>query len=162
LAASPFPPSPAFSSARPPASKTKWIVLAALLVVVLIVVLWSCGKGVYHDYRVSSAAVELFHHRLDSGDFEAIYGDASDGFRGAGAREDQIKFLQSVHQKLGNSGKTTAQGFHGNWRNGHVFVDQVYETKFAQGSAREDFVWVIENGNPRLYGYHVDLPNDLH
>jgi hypothetical protein len=132
------------------------------VIVVLLVLLWSCGKGVYRDYRVSSAAVELFHHRLDSADFETIYGDASDAFRSSGPKADLVKFLETTHQKLGNSGKTSAQGFHVNWRNGQLFVNQVYDTQFAQGSAREDFDWVMENGNPHLYGYHVKLADDLH
>ena len=162
MGTSQFPPSPAFTATRAPRSKTKWLILGGLLIVVVLAVLWSCGRGTYRDYRLSSAAVDLFHHRLDSGDVDAIYGDASDGFRGAGPREDQIKFLLSVHQKLGNSGKTAAQGFHVHWQNGHIFVDQVIDTQFAQGLAREDFVWVIENDQAQLYGYHVHFPDELH
>jgi hypothetical protein len=137
-------------------------VLGALLVVVLLILLWSCGKGVYRDYRVSSAAVELFHHRLDSGDFDTIYSDASDSFRSSGTKADQIKFLETTHQRLGNSRKTSPLGFHVNWRNRQMFVDQVYSTQFAQGTAQESFVWVMENGNPRLYGYQIKPADDLH
>jgi hypothetical protein len=162
LGTSPFPPPPSFSSSSAPRSKTKWIVLGSLLVVILLILLWSCGKGVYHDYRASAAAVERFHHRLDGGDFESIYSDASDSFRSSGKKTDQIKFLQTTHEKMGNSGKTSALGFHVNWRNSQRFVNQVYDTQFAQGSAREDFDWVLENGTPRLYGYHIKPADDLH
>jgi hypothetical protein len=152
--------SSAFSPPRVPVSKTKWIAVGVLLLLVLGIVLWSCGKGAYHDYRMSSAAVDLFHRRLDRGDFETIYAEASETFRAAGVREDQIKFLQTVHQKMGNSGTNTVQGFHLNWRNDQLLVDQVYDTKFAQGSAREDFVWLIENDRPLLYGYRVSSSGD--
>ena len=162
MATSPFPPAPSLSPSRAPRSKTKRIVVSSLLAVLLLIVLWTCGKGVYRDYRVSSAAVELFHHRLDSADFDTIYSDASDGFRSFGTKADQIKFLEATHQKLGNSGKTSPLGFHVNWRNSQLFVDQVYSTQFAQGTAQESFVWVMENGKPRLYGYHISPADDLH
>ena len=162
MATSPFPPAPAFSSPAVPRSKTKWIVVSSLIVIILLILLWTCGKSVYRDYRVASAAVELFHHRLDSGDFDTIYSEASDSFRSSGTKADQIKFLETTHQKLGNSGKMSPQGFHVNWRNGQMFVDQLYSTQFAQGTAQESFDWVMENGTPRLYGYHVKLADDLH
>ena len=92
----------------------------------------------------------------------AIYSDASDSFRSSGTKAEQIKFFETTHQKLGNSGKTSPLGFHVNWRNGQLFVDQVYSTQFAQGTAEESFDWVMENGTPRLYGYHVKPANDLH
>jgi hypothetical protein len=167
LATSPFPPAPSFSPSPAPRSKTKWIVVSSLIVVFLLILLWTCGKGVYRDYRVASAAVELFHHRLDNGDFDTIYSDAGDGFRSFGTKADQIKFLETTHQKLGNSGKTSPLGFHVNWRNRQMFVDQVYSTQFARGTAQESFVWVMENGTarhgtPRLYGYRINPADDLY
>ena len=61
-----------------------------------------------------------------------IYGDATDDFRRAGARGDELKFFEMVHQKMGNSGNMSTQGFHVTWRNGRLFADQVYDTRFAQ------------------------------
>src|SRR5206468_156099 len=135
----------------------KRIILAALGVLGIVAILWTCGKGVYRDYRVASAAVELFHHRLDTGDFDTIYSDASDAFRSSGTKAEEVGFLQTTHQKMGNSGKTSAQGFHVNWRSGQLFVDQVLSTQFVKGSAQESFVWVMVNGRPRLYGYNIKL-----
>jgi len=51
------------------------------------------------------------------------------------------------------------QGFHVTWRNGRLFADQVYDTQFAQGQARESFVWIIEQDRPRLESYRIDSPN---
>ena len=162
MATSPFPPAPAFATPPAPRSKTKWIVVSSLIVVLLLVLLGTCGRGVYRDYRAASAAVELFHRHLDKTDFDTIYADASDSFRSASTKADLIKFLQATHQKLGNSGKTSPLGFHVNWRNRQMFVDQVYSTQFTQGTAQESFVWVMENGTPRLYGYRINPADDLH
>ena len=150
----PVPPAP--SAQRP---KTKWLVAFTIAAVFALIVLWSLGKSFYHNYRLSSAAVDEFHQELDRGDFVTIYGDATDDFRRAGTRGDALKFLEMVHQKMGNSAKMSAQGFHVAWRNGRLFADQVYDTQFAQGQARESFVWVIEQDRPRLESYHIDLPN---
>ena len=149
-----MPPAP---SARRP--KTKWFVVFTIAAVFALIVLWNVGKGFYHNYRLSSAAVEEFHQELDRGDFVTIYGDATDDFRRAGARGDELKFFEMVHQKMGNSGKMSTQRFHVTWRNDRLFADQVYDPQFVLGQARESFVWIIEQDRPRLESYHIDSPN---
>jgi hypothetical protein len=140
-------------------SMTRRIVLAGIVVAVAAILLWSCGKGAYHNYRLSAAAVERFHQQLDQGDFETIYGEATDEFRRAGSREEQIKFLAMVHEKMGNSGKMSAKGFHINWQNGRLSVNQVYDTQFALGQAQEGFIWIIEQDQPRLQTYRINSSN---
>ena len=150
---------PPVSVPRRQRSKTRRIVVAALVVAVGAILLWACGKGAYHDYRLSSAAVDRFHQQLDQGDFETIYGEATDEFRRAGSREDQIKFLALVHEKMGNSGKMSAKGFHISWQNGRQSVNQVYDTQFALGQAEEGFIWIIEQDQPHLQMYHINSSN---
>ena len=60
---------------------------------------------------------------------------------------------------MGNLGKMSAKGFHMNWQNGRVFVNQVYDTQFALGHAREGFIWIIEKEQPRLWAYRIDSPS---
>jgi hypothetical protein len=95
---------PSFGPPRRELSKRK-IALSLFLVVVAGIALWSLGKGAYHNYRLANAAVDQLHRRLDQGDYETIYGEATEEFRRAGSREDEIKFLETVHLKMGNSGK---------------------------------------------------------
>ena len=155
----PVPPiAPKFSYPRK-RSKTRAIVVGSVLMVIGVLVLWSCGKGAYHNYFLARSAVEQFHRELDQGDYDSIYENATDAFRAAGTHGDQVKFLEMVHQKMGNSGKMSPQGFHVNWNNNQVVVDQVYSTKFALGEAQESFVWVIEKDRPRLHSYRIDSPN---
>jgi hypothetical protein len=139
--------------------KAGWTLVAILFVVFAVIALWSCGKGSYHNYCLSSAAAEHFHQQLDRGDFESIHEDASDEFRRAGSHADAIKFLETVHVKMGNSGKMSIKGFHMHWSNRRIFVDQVYDTQFTLGQGRESFIWMIEQDEPRLYSYRIDSPN---
>jgi hypothetical protein len=154
----PFPPLPAIPSTPKKRSRTRLIVLLSLSAAVAAVILWSLGKGTYHDYRLASAAVEHFHQQLNAVDYDGIYEDASDELRRSASREDIVKLLEKVHQKMGNSGKTSPAGFHVNWKNGLTTVDQVFETEFAMGRGQESFVWIIRQDQLRLFGYHVDSP----
>jgi hypothetical protein len=140
-------------------SKTRQLVIGTLIGMLAAIVLWNCGKGAYHNYRLSSAAVDYFHQLLNQGDFETIYGETTDGFRRAGTRENEIKFFATVHDKMGNAGKMSAKGFHINWQNGVLSVDQVYETQFTLGQAQESFIWYIQQDQARLYSYRIDSPN---
>lgn len=47
------------------------------------------------------------------------------------------------------------------WHTGSgTTVTLVYDTKFAQGAATEQFVWHISDNAATLYGYHINS-NDL-
>jgi hypothetical protein len=155
----PSPQAPPFAMPRRQRSHTGTLILCTLLALVAAGMLWSCGRGAYHYYRLSSAAVAQFHQQLDQADYETIWGDATDAFRQTGSRADGIKFLQNIHEKMGNSGKMSAKGFHINWQNRRVGVSQVFETQFALGTGQESFIWIIEQDQPRLQSYRVDSPN---
>ncbi len=159
MATVPSPPVPPFNLPREKRSKTRRIILAALVVLGAAILLWNCGKGAYHNYRLSAAAVDRLHQRLDQADYETIYADATDEFRRAGSREDEIKFLEMIHQRMGHSGKMSPKGFHINWQNGRVTVNEVFDTQFTLGHAQEGFIWVIEQDQPRLQSYHIDSTN---
>jgi hypothetical protein len=131
----------------------------AVILAITLIVSWGCGKGVYRNYRLASAAVDHFHQELDRGDFEASYSEATDDFRSGGTLADFSKVLATVHQKMGNSGKKTPQGFHVNWKNGRYLVDVVFDTQFALGHAQESFMWVVENDRMRLCYYNIHSPN---
>jgi hypothetical protein len=158
MSSSPAPHTFPISSPRQP-RKRAWYVIGALWIVLCLLVLWNCGKGAYHNYRLADAAVEHFHQQLDQGEFEGISGEASGELRRGTSEADLVKLFGRVHQKMGNSGKTSIKGFHINWRNGRLYVDQVYDTQFALGQGRESFVWIVEQGQPRLQSYHIDSPN---
>jgi hypothetical protein len=140
------------------ASRRTWLIIGALFAFFAIIVLWTCGRGAYRNYRIARSAVDQFHQRLDRADYDSIYENATDAFRSAGSRGDEIKFFENVHQKMGNSGAISPAGFHVNWQSGHFLVDQVFITQFTQGQAQEAFVWIIDDGKPRLQTYRIDGP----
>jgi len=108
--------------------------IAALFAVLGVIVWWSCGTSVYHNYRATRSAVEQFHQYLDGADYESIYKQTSAAFRSA------------------------ATGFYINSRDGYVFVNQSFNTQFTQGQAQEAFVWLMDNGQPLLQMYRIDAP----
>lgn len=155
--ASPVPP-----SAIPPARNQTFkrlIVLLCLLAFGLATVLWAVGKRTYRNYGIASAAVDHFHQQMNNSDYDAIYEEASDEFRRSGNRPELVKFLQMVHEKMGNSGDRKAAGFHLNWSNGRGTVNQVFNTEFALGQGEESFVWVVQQDQAKLYSYRIDSAN---
>ena len=152
----PIPPPP--PTIRTRRFGSKYIVLIALLGLVVLGILWSLGKGSYHNYRLASASADHFHQQLNNADYDGVYEDATDEFRSSGSREDLTKFLRNVHEKMGKCGKMSAAGFHVNWRNGRVWVDQVFNTQCEAGQAQESFVWLVQQDQCRLYHYQIDSP----
>jgi len=155
--ASPVPP-----SAIPPAKNQtlkRLIVLLCLLAFGLAVVLWALGRRTYRNYGIASAAVDHFHQELNNSDYDAIYEEASDEFRRSGNRSDIVKFLQMVHEKMGTSGNRKVAGFHVNWSNGRVTVNQVFNSEFALGQGQESFVWIVKQSQAKLYSYRIDSAN---
>jgi hypothetical protein len=134
-------------------------VLIVLSILAVLVILLNLAKATYQSYSWAKAAVERFHGQLDQENYQAIYEEASAAFRRSGKREDEIKFLQMVHQKMGRFSKMSQAGFHVNWRNGYVYVDQVFQSTFANGEAQESFIWVIGGNRIWLYGYRINSPN---
>jgi len=154
---SPLPPAPAAKSRKGLAIKIA--VGVALLATVGGGLVWRAGRSTYRNLEIASDAVDHFHHQLNLGDFDEIYDQATDEFRRSGTREDVTRFFEKVHDKMGSVGDRNSAGFHVNWRNGVVWVDQTFNTQFLNGRAQEYFVWKIERDQPRLYKYRIDSPN---
>jgi len=152
----PLPPPPDPLRKRGRTRLVIWIILAVLA---SIVILLNLGKGAYQAYYLASDATDHFHRQLDAADYDGIYADASHEFRRAATRAESVKFLETVHHKMGESGKRSTAGFHVNWRNGRWWIDAAYNTQFTLGQGQESFIWVMEQDRLRLYGYHIDSPN---
>jgi len=155
-----LPTFPAAPPAKPRKNLWQTIAIVALFLgPVGGVLVWKVGKSTYQDYQIASAAADHFHQQLNTGDYDHIYESATDEFRRWGKREDLNRFFDNIRQKMGNAGTPSSLGFHVNWRNGVLWVDQTFNTKFEKGQAQEYFVWKIQQDQPRLYEYRIDAPN---
>ena len=153
----PLPPPPAAKPRK--GLGIKIAIVVTLVAFIAGVFIWKAGKATYHNYQIASEAADHFHQQLNAGNYSQIYGDATEEFRRSASREDLNKFFDKIRDKMGAAGKPSAAGFHVNWRNGVVWVDQTYNTQFERGQAQEVFVWKIEQNQPRLYRYRVDSAN---
>jgi hypothetical protein len=144
-----------------PARKTTKTVLWILLLaaVAMLLGLGTCGRSEYRQYRMVDGAVAAFHGQLDRAQYEDIYGEATDQFRGTGSRQQAIAFLKQVHGKMGASGKSSIRGLDVSVSTQGRFVSAAYASEFAQGPATESFVWRMDQDQPRLWNYQVDSPN---
>ena len=154
---SPLPPAPPSKPRK--RLGLKIAIGIAFLAVIGAALIWKVGKSTYRDYRIVSAAADLFHQQLNAGDYDEIYENATEEFRHSGKREDLNHLLDNIRSKMGRAGKPSAIGFHVNWRNGVLWADQTFTTQFEKGNAQEYFVWKIEQDQPHLYNYRIDSPN---
>jgi len=152
----PLPPPPAKLRKRFGAKILVVIVLGGLIAAAVI---WKAGKSTYHYYEIASGAVDHFHHQMNLGDYDQIYAEAAEEFRSSETPKDLTLYFENIHDKMGSAGEPRAAGFHVNWRNGVVWVDQTFNTQFLHGQAQEYFVWKIQQDQPRLYNYRIDSPN---
>jgi hypothetical protein len=120
----------------------------------------SCGSST-KSVEMAQQSVEQFHSQLDSEHFTALYAASDEKLHQAATETDFVNLLDAVHRKLGNVQRSDLRNTGVAWFAGQgATVTLVYETKFAQGTGMEKFVWHIKDNNASLYGYHINS-NDL-
>lgn len=124
------------------------------LLVIALAGLAGCSAG--EDRRLAEQAVADFHHRLDAGQFEAMYAGSADDLHKATTQQDFVAFLGAVHRKLGKVKSATQQTWKINYQPSGTFVALSYSTSYAEGEAAEQFVYRMEDGKALLVGYHVN------
>ena len=155
-----WPPLPQAPPAKPRTGLgSKIAIVVVLCGLIGGALVWKAGKSTYRNYQIASEAVDHFHQQLNAGDYGPIYEGATEEFRRWGKREDLNRFFDNIREKMGSAGKPSTAGFHVNWRNGAVWVDQTFNTQFEKGLAQEYFLWKIEQDQPRLYKYQIDSAN---
>ena len=116
----------------------------------------SCGSST-KSVELAKQNVEQFHSKLDSEQFASLYATSDEKFHQATSESDFVKFLDAVHRKLGNVQQSSLRNTGVAWFAGQgATVTLVYETKFAQGTGMEKFVWHIKDNAATLYGYFIN------
>jgi hypothetical protein len=158
VSTSPTSPVPGVEQ-RPPSRfqvRFSWKWTLGIAAVVLMFLMWQCGSGLMSGKKLSDAAVRHFHQQLDAGQYEGIYSEADQGFRAGQSREEVIRFLETVHRKLGNSGDASFININVSATTNGTFTKTAYKTTFENGAATESFTWLKSDGNLKLYSYHIE------
>lgn len=132
----------------------KWSTAIAVLILALL--MWQCGSALMQGRQLADAAVKRFHEQLNAGDFEGIYREADQAFKSDLGHDESIKFLQSLHQKLGLAGSETRLNIRVEANPNGTFLTTSYSTSFATGPATENFTWVKSGGTLKLDAYHIE------
>ena len=112
------------------------------------------AKNVEEQKAAAIAAVELFHFRLSSGQFDRIYEDGSAVLKASVPRGTVLNYLEYAHGRFGAFKAATRSEF--NVLVGlPVQVRGVYNSKYERGDATELFIFVIENQKVRLSRYEI-------
>src|SRR6266403_351037 len=116
----------------------------------------SCGSST-KNVELAQHSVEQFHSQLDSEQFAGLYAATDEKFHQVTSESDFVKLLDAVHRKLGNVQRSNLRNTGVAWFAGQgATVTLVYETKFAQGTGMEKFVWHIKDNGATLYGYNIN------
>jgi hypothetical protein len=117
--------------------------------------MYQCTSALRMGSRLAEPAVQQFHQRLDSGQYEAICSEAVEVFCASGTAGETMRFLKGVHEKLGNAGAAQKGNMNVNSSTGGTFVTVQYNTTFALGPAVETFTWIKSGNSLKLYKYDV-------
>ena len=132
-----------------------------LVVVLCIVALVLAGVGLisgplakYHE--LGNQAVKQFHEQLAAGQYVAIYDAADETLRESTSKSNFVNLLQSVHDKLGDvqdlNSSWKGVAFHGSQS---ATIALYFDTKFANGTGTEQFVWQKHDNRLTLSRYQI-------
>jgi hypothetical protein len=112
-----------------------------------------CSAGA--DTKSAEIGVANFHRDMDAGKFAAIYDHSGEEMKSSISRDEFVKLLTAMHDKLGpyKSGKTI--GWNVNVGTGGHVVTLNREAQFDRGPGKEEFVFRVQGDRPTLLGWHV-------
>ena len=119
------------------------------------ILLSSCSST--KNVALAQQNVEQFHSQLNSEHYTAVYAACDEKFHQATSESDFVKLLQAVHRKLGNVEGSSLRNTGVAWFAGQgATVTLLYETRFAEGTGIEKFVWHMKDNGAALYGYNIN------
>ena len=104
--------------------------------------------------------VRDFQTDLNHEVYHGIYERASERLRQGTPEDVYVKYLQSVHEVMGNSTDTQLLSKQVRTTPEGILVTLKYNTRFADGAriefGHELFVWIVRHSEARLYAYYFD------
>jgi hypothetical protein len=83
-----------------PPKRILWKASFAITALVMVLFMWQCGTALIIGRRLANGAVRHFHEELNNGQYDQIFQEADGVFTSNG---ESLKFLQAVHNKLGDA-----------------------------------------------------------
>ena len=148
-------PTPNLGDSPKPQKRILWKWSIALAAILLLILLWQCGSGLYSGYKSGNEAVQRFHAQLNAGKYDEICSEADEAFSHSDKHDELVHFLEQVHQRLGNAGTASQVRLNVNATTGGTFVISEFTTQFEQGQAEETFTWRKGVSSLKLYRYNI-------
>ena len=124
-----------------------------LIPLILLVTSCSLSEGL----EDAGNAVAAFHEQMETGRYQEIYRNSSQGLKNATTEKDLTSLLNSFQTILGDvvSSSRTNFSFRTSTTTGNTYT-VVYNTRYENGAGTETFVFVEEEGVLRLLSYNLN------
>jgi hypothetical protein len=128
--------------------------LARIGLLTVALLLTACTLGT----NEAKQGVDEFRARVAQRSFSEIYQASAPEFRQASTEAQFVSLMSALDGKLGPWQSGATAGWNVMRGVGGHSVRLRYDSRFAKGTAVEEFNWRIEHGRPVLLGYHVQSP----
>ncbi len=126
-----------------------------VILIALILPLASC-KDMTRGISLAQAAALDFHAKFNDSKFKEIYAASSADMKKVSTEADFVKFVETVHRKLGKHTKATEVGSRVNSFNFKTTAIITQNSEFEQGKGVETFTYLISGDSCTLQGYHIN------
>jgi hypothetical protein len=114
--------------------------------------------GLSQTYELANGSVRRFHEQLAAGEFDGIYGQATEHFRTSMSPEVARGYFARIKRKMGACTTSRATAFSLNTTSGGTSVVAAYQTQCANGPLIETFTWRLGDGKAMLDEYRSESP----
>jgi hypothetical protein len=104
--------------------------------------------------QAANAKVQVFHQRLDAGDYAAIWRDSGPGIREAATEQAFTQILARIHDGLGKVRESRQVGWHAEAGTSGSSQELTMKTTFERGGGTETFIYRGSGAAQKLAGYH--------
>lgn len=119
--------------------------------------LTSC-KDMTKAKGLADAAITVFHQQFNEQKFKELYTESHPDMKAAATEADFLKFLETLHQKLGKQVSSTEAGWRVNSLNFKTTAALTRNTEFEHGKGVENFTFVVSDGTCKLQSYFINSP----
>jgi hypothetical protein len=103
-------------------------------------------------------ATDLFHRRVDGGEYAVIYDTAGEDFKAGMARDKAIAFLAKASRKMGKCEAAAADVAASRVTLFSTVIITMSSRSCANGKLEEQFAWQMIGGKARLFKYKAINP----